>query len=373
MAKKLTKEEFISRAIDKHGDKFDYSLVEYKNYNSKKIKIICPSHGIIEVTPSQHVLYDCGKCSGKVKLDKNTLILQFKEKHNNKYDYSQINYINDRTKIEINCPTHGRFWMQPNSHKKGQGCPSCGREKINKSIKDRMLSNKEFINKLEENFGKNCFDFSELTYNGAHTSIKLKCNKCNQINQKTPITFYQIGCNFCNGKTMGKKKYSNEYFLSKAKLIHGDRYDYSLVEYKGNNEKIKIICYNHGLFEQTASAHINAKSGCPECKTSKGEEQIGIFLNKNHINYIFQHQVKINNSYHYFDFYIPDKNLIIEFNGMQHYKPIKFFGGADGFEYLQERDKIKNNYCIENNINLLIIPYNEDIEEILKTQINNIK
>jgi hypothetical protein len=88
-------------------------------------------------------------------------------------------------------------------------------------------------------------------------------------------------------------------------------------------------------------------------------------LNKNNINYIFQHQVKIGNSYHYYDFYLPKHNIIIEYNGMQHYKPIKFFGGQKGFDYLKERDNIKKEYCQNQNIKLIIISYKDNIEETL--------
>ena len=90
------------------------------------------------------------------------------------------------------------------------------------------------------------------------------------------------------------------------------------------------------FFEQRASDHIEG-CGCPSCRTSKGEERIIRFLKENNINYIFQHQVRIDNSYHYYDFYLEDYNLIVEFNGKQHYQPIKFFGGEEGFEYLKKR------------------------------------
>jgi hypothetical protein len=80
--------------------------------------------------------------------------------------------------------------------------------------------------------------------------------------------------------------------------------------------------------------------------------------------------VKINNSNHYYDFYISDYNIMIEFNGLQHYKPIKFFGCQEGFNYLQERDKIKEKYCLENQIKLLIIRYDDNIEEILNKTLN---
>ena len=135
---------------------------------------------------------------------------------------------------------------------------------------------------------------------------------------------------------------------------------------------MEIICPKHGSFFQEPNVHINMKCNCPECNITKGEEAIGIWLNSRNIKYVFQHKVKINNSYHYYDFYLPDHNIMIEFNGMQHYKPVKFFGGQETFDYLQMRDKIKKQYCLENQIKLLIFNYKElyQIETVLNKTLN---
>lgn len=91
---------------------------------------------------------------------------------------------------------------------------------------------------------------------------------------------------------------------------------------------------------------------------------------RNNIEYIYQYQVKIKDSYHYYDFYLPKHNILIEYNGLQHYKPVVFFGGEKGFEYLKQRDKIKEKYCFDNQINLLILSYKDNIEKILNKTLN---
>lgn len=298
---------------------------------------------------------------------------KFKEVHGNTYNYSLVDYKNDSTKVKIICRIHGEFEQQVAAHiRQKQGCPKCGREKINTSIKEKSIGNEGFIKRIEKVFGKNSFDYSKLEYNGAHKDVTLICIKCSNIETKDPVSFYKgFGCLKCQGNTVGKKFLTNDAFIERANKIHNNRYDYSKVIYKGITHKVEIICPVHGSFFQEPNVHVNMKCNCPECNISKGEECIGVWLNDKKIKYIFQYKVKINNSYHYYDFYLPDYNIIIEFNGLQHYKPIKFFGGQEGFNYIQERDKIKKRYCLDNNINLLIISYKDDIIYKLNKIIGN--
>ena len=123
MAKK-TKEQFIEEARQVWGDKFDYSKVEYKNAMDKVI-IVCPEHGEFVQTPSAHLNgQGCPKCVGK-NLSVEDIIKKFKDKHGDKYDYSKVEYVGMHEKVCIICPKHGEFWQIPNSHLQGNGCPSC--------------------------------------------------------------------------------------------------------------------------------------------------------------------------------------------------------------------------------------------------------
>jgi len=175
------------------------------------------------------------------------------------------------------------------------------------------------------------------------------------------------GCPICGGTI----KSTTEKFIEKAKKVHGDKYDYSLVNYTNNRTKVEIICKEHGVFIQTPEKHILKSRGCPTCKSSKGELQISNYLIKHKISFKPQH------SFHNcknilplsFNFYIPEKNICIEFDGIQHFKPVKHFGGEDEFKLTQKRDKIKNKYCKDNNIKLLRIKYNENINKSLTTNI----
>ena len=117
---------------------------------------------------------------------------------------------------------------------------------------------------------------------------------------------------------------------------------------------VDIICPLHGLFKQTPSNHLIAKSGCPACSQSYGEKQVEIFLKSKNINYTKQKKYKdcININMLPFDFYLPDYNICIEFNGIQHYKPVDIFGGEESFKLTKLRDGIKEKYCKNNELSI---------------------
>lgn len=179
---KKTTEQFIEEAKKIHGNKFNYSKSEYKNAHTK-VCIICPEHGEFFQSPISHLRGDkCPSCSGNKKLTSEQFIKKSNEIHNNKFDYSKVDYKNNSTKVCIICPEHGEFWMQPSNHLNGQGCPKCGRiNAINKTIKwdyDKCFelaktcqTKKEFREKSESAYNKS------LKNKWLETFIWLKCSK----------------------------------------------------------------------------------------------------------------------------------------------------------------------------------------------------
>jgi len=121
----FTDDEFIMKAKEIHNNFYNYENVKYINIRTK-VKIICPVHGIFEQTPSAHIYQKqgCPRCSGKIRTNKN-FIYDANKKHNNKYDYSLVVYKNSETKVKIICPNHGIFLQTPHSHLQGNGCPIC--------------------------------------------------------------------------------------------------------------------------------------------------------------------------------------------------------------------------------------------------------
>jgi len=287
--RRLTNNEFIEKSKLKHGDLFDYSLSEYIN-DGIKVRIICREHGIFEQRPNSHLqgigCKKCGNKSGNKNRSNKNFIQDALIIHGNKYDYTEVNYINNKTKVKIICKEHGVFEQTPNSHLKERGCPSC---------------------------------------------VTIKSNTAD--------------------------------FIEKSNMLHNNLYDYSLVDYVNCKTKVKIICKEHGVFLQNPSSHVRG-CGCPICRCSKGELKIIKILEENNIRYIPQYtfdECKYKNKLP-FDFYLPDYNTCIEYNGEQHYQVIEGWGGVENFELRQTRDKIKREYCLLNNIPFLVISYLDDIK-----------
>jgi hypothetical protein len=351
--------KFIEKSINIHGSKYNYDNVIYIN-NTTLVSIVCLIHGEFKQKPINH-LNGCGcqKCARlnqniKTKLNNDKFIEKAKLIHGDKYNYSEVDYINAKTKIKIICTEHGVFEQSPNRHLSGDGCPKCaGRDK---TINDFVnISNKK------HNFK---YNYEFITQNNIKydLDVKIVCPIHGEFYQKPSSHIFKYGCPECGGKL----KLNNDKFIEKAKLIHGDKYNYSNINYINSNTKIKIICDKHGLFKQTPCNHLQGQ-GCPICKESKGEKNIRRYLLLNNIEFISEY--KFNECYNEkllpFDFYLPKTNTCIEYDGIQHYKPINRFGGELGFKRGKINDEIKNDFCSKNKIKLIRISYFEDIIKVL--------
>lgn len=282
--KRKTNKEFIADARKIHGDKYDYSKVEYKN-NKTKIVITCPIHGDFLQSPNSHLKgRGCKKCGIertvlKEKSTKEKFIEKSIKIHGDKYDYSKVNYINNKTKVCIICPEHGEFWQVPNNHLTGYGCERCG-------VEIKRMKTLEFI--------------------------------------------------------------------EKANIIHKNKYDYSKTNIetrKNKNDKVIIICPYHGEFLQTLHSHLDG-IGCPHCNSSHMEREVSELLTDNNI--IFEYQKKFDwLGLKSLDFYLPYYNTAIECQGKQHFESINFFGGEYGLDTMKKRDSDKMKLCKKHKINII--------------------
>jgi len=348
-------EEFVIRSNKIHCFKYDYSLTKYINSRSK-IEIICPLHGIFEQKASAHLSgFGCILCaSEKRKLTTEKFIEKAKLIHNNKYDYSLTKYINSRSKVEIICPLHGIFEQKASAHLNGQRCPDC--------FGSKKLTTEEFIEKAKLIHNK--YDYSLTKYINSRSKVEIICPLHGIFEQKASSHLRGFGCILC---AVEKRKLTTEEFIEKAKLIHNNKYDYSLTEYIKSNKRVIINCYKHGKFLQLPNSHLNG-NGCPNCKSSKGENSIKKFLIENDIKFESQktfdgcvYKKKLR-----FDFYLPEKNLVIEYDGEQHFNSVEKFGGEEEFNKRRVKDRIKNDFCIKNSITILRIKYDDDLQERLR-------
>ena len=356
--KNYTLPEFLEKANIIHNNLYDYSLVEYKN-NKTKIKVICKEHGIFETRPDQHININrksgCPKCANNILYTTEEFIKKANHIHNNKYDYSKVEYKNAHIKIKIICTKHGEFTQKPSRHLQGDGCSKCSRK--------YQYNNDEFIEKANK-IHNNTYDYSLVKYTKGQNKIKIICKKHGVFEQKASSHLQGFKCPNCYND---KRTYTTEQFIELSKIKHGNFYDYNLVEYVHSGKKVKIICPIHGEFEQNAGAHIRGV-GCLDCNSSKGEKEIRLYLERNNI--IFNTQQTFENCkddrYLPFDFYLPEYNICIEYDGLQHFKPIVYFGGEKYLKTIKQHDKIKTDYCNNSNIKLVRIKYNDNIIEKLE-------
>jgi hypothetical protein len=242
MTRKLTIKEFIERAKVVHGNRYDYSRAVYTGANNK-LSIICPTHGEFTITPYHHVnrKQGCGRCAGCYRTTTKEFIEKARRVHGDKYDYGSSNYVNNRTKLIVECRTHGIFNIRPDHHLRKVGCSKC-------SVKGQTLTTEDFI--------------------------------------------------------------------SKAKEIHGNVYNYDCVVYRSSKDEVAIGCSKHGQFMQRPNNHLNGQ-GCPKCpsEVSKGHQEIIDFLSSIDVEDIQVNDRKAISPYE-LDICIPKFNLAIEFNGV---------------------------------------------------------
>jgi len=349
-------DKFVEKALKIHGDKYDYSLVDYKN-NNTKVNIICKKHGSFFQEPLSHLVGNgcsiCGAISGgqKNSHDRDKFVEKSTKIHGNKYDYSLVEYRNNNTKVNIICKEHGEFLQLANNHLSGQDCPKC---------MGRGLTKEETIKKCQllHNY---IYDYSLVEYNRIDDIVKIICKKHGEFKQEmnNHLNLKQ-GCPKCKGLNK-----TTQDFINESRLIHGNTYDYSKSEYILAKTTLIIICKKHGEFTQAPTHHLSGQ-GCPICKSSKGEKKVSDILNRMNIGFKHHHIFSDFTNYEY-DFFIPEKNICIEYDGVQHFQPVNYFGGKEAFEKQKIRDQIKNDYCLRNNIKLIRISYIEKgIENILK-------
>jgi very-short-patch-repair endonuclease len=247
--RKLTRDDFISKAKEIHGEKYNYSKVEYIN-NSTKVDIICNGCGsVISLTPSHHFRgQGCRQCSMKRFSDKmrfttEDFISRSNEIHGDKYDYSKVEYINKETKVTIICPVHGEFEQKPANH-------------------------------------------------------------------------WRYGCNQCGYDKSGmKQKHSYDDIINRAKEIHGERYSYIIKENPKYKDKVTVVCPVHGEFEQKIGNHIYKGYGCPKCAAHISRQEIELQ------EWVSQYVDIITNTRSVIpplelDIVIPSHNIAIEYNGI---------------------------------------------------------
>lgn len=320
---------YTQQIKEKHGDKFQFNLRKDAR-PSDTIKAICSVHGEFEAKIYSFIKGNgCQKCGNDVngekrrKLNYDSFIEHCNEIHNNKYTYPKFDYTSCGDKIKIICPVHGEFEQHIHVHYNGSGCPKCADETF---IAPNKLVKEDIIKRFNEKHD-NKYTYYDFEYTNQEQKIKMCCPIHGDFILSVNKHLNGRGCQQC-GKEKGhisrvitrkgqpsKKKYSTQDIINKFKEVHGDTYDYSLVEYEGYKEKVKIICPTHGKFEQGANKHL-LKRGCPHCKLSKqySDKEVAWLNSLQNPNIIKQYRIPENKLYS-FDGYDPTTRTGYLFHG----------------------------------------------------------
>lgn len=198
--------DFVEKSKYIHKDKFDYSLVSYTN-RTTEVEIICPTHGIFNQTPKNHIRSQTGciHCSidnrGKEKISTlSNFIKKAVEKHGNRYDYSKVEYIKSKFKVKIICKEHGEFLQTPKAHLQATvGCPKCGYHQ------EQLKSNtEEFVQKAKDVHGEK-YDYSKTTYVTSRKYVNILCKKHGVFEQNAAQHLHGHGCPICGQQSHWKR------------------------------------------------------------------------------------------------------------------------------------------------------------------------
>lgn len=342
-----TLEEFKEDVNKIYKNDFQVISNEYINqYTNIKIKHKCGNE--FEYTP-KYILK--GNCKCPFCEEVRCLSINedlFKKKIKNDF-ILKSSYKNLTTKVILQCKKCKKedIYIPNNVLYNKRKCKNCYKQNI------RKTKAKEFNQYFKD--GK--YELKS-EYIKSSQKVDILCKKCNNIFKMTPNDFKNgYRCPYCAGN---KKKDTNTFKKEIFNLV-GNEYEV-LSEYKNTNSKV-LLKHNKCNTEwwTTPNSFLNGNHRCPYCKRSIGEEKIKNWLKDNNIKFVEQY--KFNDCKYYkvlpFDFYLEEYNLLIEFDGIQHFQPIKNFGGEKEFKIQQKRDIIKNNYCNKHDIQLLRINYNQ--------------
>lgn len=359
MSRKKTHEEYIEELAEKNPD-----IKVLEQYNGANVAILhqCKTHNVTWKAYPTNVLrgHGCPKCGNNIKKTHKQYV----------YEVSIVNpdievvetYINAQTKISHRCKIDGYIWKAyPHAILRGDGCPKCaGNAKKNTQ---QYINEVEIVNSNIEVLGE---------YINALTPILHKCKIDGHEWYVEPANILSgRGCPQCKTRILSNMfvKHHDQY-VEEVIVINPDIE--VLEKYINANTPILHRCRIDGYTWQIAPSNILSGQGCPQCQESNGERKIRNWFLINDIEYIYQKTFDgcVDKKMLPFDFYIPKYNLCVEFDGKQHFEPVDFSGkgekwAIEQFHKTKLHDEIKNQYCKDNNINLLRIPYFKSVEEEL--------
>lgn len=227
------------------------------------------------------------------------------------------------------------------------------------------------------NIHNNKYDYSSVRYISSKVNVEIICPIHGSFEQIPNSHLNGKGCNKCsNFQNAVTKKYNIKDFIDKANKVHNSKYDYSLVNYTLSKNKVIIICPVHGEFEQVAASHLRGRE-CYICANSRIESKCLIDIDNSLSTYVVHKEYRFNDCRDIlplpFDRYIPELNIIIEYDGSQHFNKTQFNNTIEAFNKIQTHDRVKNEYCESKGINLIRLKYDEKHVNVLDDYIRFVK
>lgn len=263
---------FVKKARAVHGDKYDYSRVVLGNV-LQKVTIRCLLHGDFDQTPSKHMGGSaCAHCGTQRTADKQrasleTFLKKARVVHGEKYDYSAVQYVSTHQNVTIACRVHGPFLQSPAAHLRGAGCPVCA---------GKGLDTNGFVARARALHGER-FSYDRAVYRDATAKITVTCPDHGDFDVLPGVHVRQNGsggCKPCRNEWLSRRfARGNDGFIAKARIVHGDKYEYSQVRYVNKESNVLITCPKHGAFEQRGGVHL-AGGECPACSYVSRAEKI---------------------------------------------------------------------------------------------------
>lgn len=383
-ARSLTQQDFLTRAAAVHGDRYDYSRAEYRDTKTG-VTIICQQHGPFIQAAGCHLQgRGCPTCglqqiwAGRRPTTED-FIKKARKVHGDRYDYSRTQYRGTKAGVELGCSDHGWFKQVAGTHLQGSGCPLCGRELQNKQkvvrakLRRAETADKALDEAAEVHQGKYLY----IGWEDDHSTIVILCPKHGVFRQDRGRHLQGQGCPDCARDLIAdKRRSSTEEFIEKAIQKHGDRYDYSQVNYHHSAEPVTILCHDHGPFTQGPSKHLEG-TGCPKCRMSRGEEAVMVWLQRHDVLFCYEwtdHDCRAHKQKAQFDFCLPDHKMLIEYDGKHHFEPVlNWYGGhkqtpeeaKQRLRRVQHIDRRKNYWAKVNNYTMIRIRYDENVADRL--------
>ena len=373
MQKVVNTATFIQKGLHIHKHYYIYDKVNYINSNTK-VCIVCPKHGEFYQTPKAHLTFKqgCVRCAAarrhlasRRRMTTEKFLNLTHAIHNKKYDYPNFKYESMQQIITIVCPIHGEFQQSCNAHLHSKtGCPNCTPYAI-KMTKQKFLERARQKHGIKFDYSKIPNDWSNI--NSSKDNIIIVCPIHGEFQQRPQNHLRNDhGCKQCGYIHNGNKsKKHQSLFIKQAHKIHPD-YDYSQTQYVNGRTKVCVICPKHGEFYQNPINHISLKQGCPSCNISHGEQRIYKWLQQRCVAFRKEYIVQIGGRKLRFDFYIPEHDVYVEYDGKQHFPEhigeMYFNGKTFTFQQwlnLKERDDLKNEWCQKNQKRLLRINYKQ--------------